>query len=84
MLLPGCQSQHKTALAIKVFGLTNQSTRHAAHVLLTDREETGIFEGLDKDGALLLRTSGGELLKISAGDVFFPQSGQGADHAADN
>jgi len=31
----------------------------------------GIAEGLDPDGALLLRTSGGEVRRITAGDVFF-------------
>jgi BirA family biotin operon repressor/biotin-[acetyl-CoA-carboxylase] ligase len=32
---------------------------------------SGIAEGLDADGALLLRLPGGELRRIAAGDVFF-------------
>ena len=32
---------------------------------------SGIAEGLDADGALLLRLPGGELRRITAGDVFF-------------
>jgi BirA family biotin operon repressor/biotin-[acetyl-CoA-carboxylase] ligase len=32
---------------------------------------TGVAEGLDADGALLLRLPGGELRRITAGDVFF-------------
>jgi BirA family biotin operon repressor/biotin-[acetyl-CoA-carboxylase] ligase len=35
---------------------------------------TGIAEGLDADGALLLRLPGGELRRITAGDVFFGQA----------
>lgn len=31
----------------------------------------GVAEGLDEDGALLLRLPGGELRRITAGDVFF-------------
>jgi BirA family biotin operon repressor/biotin-[acetyl-CoA-carboxylase] ligase len=34
----------------------------------------GIAEGLDADGALLLRLPGGELRRITAGDVFFGQA----------
>ena len=33
-------------------------------------EMTGIFEGLDEDGALMLRTGTGTLTRIAAGDVF--------------
>lgn len=33
---------------------------------------TGIFEGLDHDGALLLRLDNGQRSRITAGDVFFP------------
>ena len=37
-----------------------------------DRESaTGVAEGLDADGALLLRLPGGELRRITAGDIFF-------------
>ncbi|MGZ6011171.1 MAG: biotin--[acetyl-CoA-carboxylase] ligase, partial [Caulobacteraceae bacterium] len=32
---------------------------------------TGVAESLDADGALLLRLPGGELRRITAGDVFF-------------
>lgn len=32
---------------------------------------TGVAEGLDADGALLLRLPGGEVRRITAGDVFF-------------
>lgn len=35
----------------------------------------GIAEGLDSDGALLLRLSDRSLRRISAGDVFFPTAG---------
>ena len=35
----------------------------------------GIAEGLDRDGALLLRLSDRSLRRISAGDVFFPTAG---------
>jgi BirA family biotin operon repressor/biotin-[acetyl-CoA-carboxylase] ligase len=38
---------------------------------LGDREITGVAEGLDSDGALLLRLASGELQRITAGDVFF-------------
>jgi BirA family biotin operon repressor/biotin-[acetyl-CoA-carboxylase] ligase len=38
---------------------------------LPDRREEGVFEGLDDDGALLLRHADGGTLKISAGEVFF-------------
>lgn len=38
---------------------------------LPDREEKGIFAGLDADGALLLDRGNGDILKISAGEVFF-------------
>ena len=38
---------------------------------LGDREITGIAEGLDGDGALVLRLASGELQRITAGDVFF-------------
>jgi BirA family transcriptional regulator, biotin operon repressor / biotin---[acetyl-CoA-carboxylase] ligase len=34
----------------------------------------GIFEDIDMDGCLLLRHRDGTIQKISAGDVFFPQS----------
>lgn len=35
---------------------------------------TGIFAGLDADGALLLELGSGERRRILAGDVFFPQA----------
>ena len=37
---------------------------------LPDREQMGIFEGIDADGALLL-TEAGRTTAIAAGDVFF-------------
>ena len=41
-----------------------------------DRETVeGVAEGLDGDGALLLRLYDRSLRRISAGDVFFPASG---------
>lgn len=44
-----------------------------------DRETVeGVAEGLDGDGALLLRTADRSLRRIAAGDVFFPQSVGGA------
>lgn len=40
-----------------------------------DRETVeGVAEGLDRDGALLLRLADRSLRRISAGDVFFPQA----------
>ncbi|MDO8289322.1 MAG: biotin--[acetyl-CoA-carboxylase] ligase [Parvibaculum sp.] len=41
-------------------------------VRLSDETFTGIFEGLAPDGALEVRTGGGALRSVSAGDVFFP------------
>jgi BirA family biotin operon repressor/biotin-[acetyl-CoA-carboxylase] ligase len=38
---------------------------------LDGSEFTGVFEGLDEDGALRLRIAGGAIQRISAGDVFF-------------
>ncbi|MEO6379828.1 MAG: biotin--[acetyl-CoA-carboxylase] ligase [Caulobacteraceae bacterium] len=39
-----------------------------------DRETVqGVAEGLDMDGVLIMRLEGGELRRIAAGDVFFPQ-----------
>jgi len=35
---------------------------------------SGVAESLDADGALLLRLPGGELRRVTAGDVFFGQS----------
>ena len=41
-------------------------------VVRLDRETfDGVAEGLDPDGALRLRTAGGELRRVHAGDVFF-------------
>lgn len=39
---------------------------------LHEGEMDGVFEGLDEDGALLLRRSDGALMRITAADVFFP------------
>ena len=38
-------------------------------VRLTDRDVTGRFEGLDREGGLVLRRSGGAIETIAAGDV---------------
>jgi len=38
---------------------------------LPNEETSGVFEGLDETGALLLRESAGTVRKISAGEVFF-------------
>jgi BirA family biotin operon repressor/biotin-[acetyl-CoA-carboxylase] ligase len=43
--------------------------RCVAH--LTTESVEGVAEGLDTDGALKLRTAGGDLRRITAGDVFF-------------
>lgn len=40
-------------------------------VRLTNETINGIAEGLDLDGALKLRMTGGEMRRITAGDVFF-------------
>ena len=45
-----------------------------------ERRLTGIFEGLDEGGALVLAQPGGERLSIAAGDVFFGEAE--AAHAA--
>ena len=39
---------------------------------LEGREMIGVFEDLDQDGALLLRDPAGTLVRITAGEVFFP------------
>lgn len=41
-------------------------------VRLSDREMTGVFAGLDANGALLLEQAGGICQSVLAGDVFFP------------
>jgi len=47
-----------------------------ACVARLDRETVeGVAEGMDGDGALLLRLPDRSLLRISAGDVFFPNAG---------
>lgn len=40
---------------------------------LTDRELHGRFAGLADDGALMLETEGGDVVRIAAGDIFRPQ-----------
>lgn len=40
-------------------------------VRFPEREIAGIFEGLEEDGRLRLRRDGGEIERVSAGDVFF-------------
>lgn len=50
----------------------------AITVRLTGREEHGTFVGLDSDGVLLLdRAFDGARLRISAGDVYFPNTAKG-------
>ena len=48
---------------------------------LADREIKGVFEDLDHDGALLLRTADAGLTRITAAEVFFPPSLAGAGSA---
>lgn len=43
----------------------------AIRVRLPDREATGVFDGLETDGRLILRHADGRRELISAGDVFF-------------
>jgi BirA family biotin operon repressor/biotin-[acetyl-CoA-carboxylase] ligase len=38
---------------------------------LSNEETSGVFEGLDESGALLLRENAGTVRHISAGEVFF-------------
>ena len=38
---------------------------------LTNEETSGVFEGIDATGALILRESAGRVRKIAAGEVFF-------------
>jgi BirA family biotin operon repressor/biotin-[acetyl-CoA-carboxylase] ligase len=42
-------------------------------VKINDHEEYGIFHGIDETGCLLLDCSSKGVIKISAGDVFFPE-----------
>lgn len=44
-------------------------------VNLPDRQLKGTFYGLDQDGCFLLNKEG-EILKITAGDIFFGQTGK--------
>jgi BirA family biotin operon repressor/biotin-[acetyl-CoA-carboxylase] ligase len=37
-------------------------------------EVVGVFEDLDRDGALLLREAGGRTVRVTAADVFFPSA----------
>jgi BirA family biotin operon repressor/biotin-[acetyl-CoA-carboxylase] ligase len=57
----------RTAWLDRATGLGGQ-----ARARLADRTIEGRFEGLSETGALCLRTTGGDLVEISAGDVFFP------------
>jgi BirA family biotin operon repressor/biotin-[acetyl-CoA-carboxylase] ligase len=41
---------------------------------LPDRTLTGVAEGLDMDGALLLRLDDGQVARVTAGDVFFAEA----------
>ena len=56
----------KDAWLARAFGLGTQ-----IGVRLANRELHGVFETLDQDGALVLRESGGEIRRVTAGDVFF-------------
>jgi BirA family biotin operon repressor/biotin-[acetyl-CoA-carboxylase] ligase len=47
----------------------------AISIRVGDRSEEGIFETLDEQGRLMLRTADGDLHTISAGDVHFGQAG---------
>ena len=47
-------------------------------VNLPNEQLSGIFDGLDKEGSLLLNKDG-EIIKITAGDVFFDKIGKDAD-----
>lgn len=49
----------------------------AIKVRLVDREIDGIFEAIDADGRLVLKTSDGSRMTISAGDVFFAPQMEG-------
>lgn len=44
-------------------------------VRLVDGEDEGVFEAIDEAGLLILTRADGSRRKVSAGDVFFPQSG---------
>jgi BirA family biotin operon repressor/biotin-[acetyl-CoA-carboxylase] ligase len=44
---------------------------HRIRARLPGEEATGVFEGIDHDGALVLREQQGRLRTIAAGDVFF-------------
>lgn len=58
--------------------IREQWLAHAANLgkpliarLASTKEEQGVFETLDVDGALLLRTSDGQIRRVLAGDVYF-------------
>lgn len=61
-------------------GLRTEWLSHAAGVgeacvaRLDSETVEGVMQGLDTDGALVLRLSSGSTRRISAGDVFFPQT----------
>ena len=50
-------------------------------VNLANARIEGLFEGIDADGVLLLRTGEGEVRSISAGDLFFENAARSASNA---
>lgn len=48
-------------------------------VRLVDGEDEGLFEAIDEAGHLILARADGSRRKISAGDVFFPESGRASE-----
>lgn len=46
---------------------------HATQVIMGDTEVEGVFDGIDASGRLLLKSLGGAITGITAGDVFFKE-----------
>jgi BirA family biotin operon repressor/biotin-[acetyl-CoA-carboxylase] ligase len=67
----------RTAWLARAHGLGGSVTVSSGHTAFT-----GMFEGLDADGALVLLEEGGTRRRIAAGDVFFGDAGT-ADAARD-
>jgi BirA family biotin operon repressor/biotin-[acetyl-CoA-carboxylase] ligase len=56
----------RDAWLVRAAGLGGRIRARLAH-----EEASGVFEGIDENGALLLRTGGGSVRAIPAGEVFF-------------
>ncbi len=80
-LLADAFERWRATWAEEGFALIARAWTERAHCLgsrcearLPDRTLSGVAEGLDADGALKLRLDGGEVARITAGDVFFGEA----------